>query len=69
MKILPSFTHPQVVPNLYELILYSFFLLNTKENIVKDVCNQTVDGPQNISQWGPLTVWLAETVATNCYLL
>jgi len=33
MKILSSFTHPQVVPNLYEL----FLLLNTKEDILKNV--------------------------------
>ncbi len=40
MKILSSFTHPQVVPNLYE-----FFLLpNTKEDILKKVCNQAVLG-------------------------
>jgi len=39
IKILTSFTHPQVVPNLYE-----FLLLNTKEDL-KNVGNQTVDGP------------------------
>jgi len=32
MKILSSFTHPQVVPN-----LYVFVLLNTKEDIWKHV--------------------------------
>jgi len=31
MKILISFTHPQVVANLYE-----FLLLNTKEDILKN---------------------------------
>jgi len=31
MKILSSFTHPQVVANLYE-----FLLLNTKEDILKN---------------------------------
>jgi len=30
-----SFTHPYVVPNLYE-----FLLLNTKEDILKNVGNQ-----------------------------
>ncbi len=41
MKILSSFTHPQVVPNLYE-----FVLPNTKEDILKKVWKQfwgTVD--------------------------
>jgi len=33
------FTHPQVVPNLNE-----FLLLNTKEDVLKNVGNQTVDG-------------------------
>ncbi len=41
MKILSSFTHPQVVPNLYE---FFYFLLNTKEDILKKVCNQAVLG-------------------------
>jgi len=40
MKILSSFTQPQVVSNLN----YGF-LLNTKEDIFKNVGNQTVDGP------------------------
>ncbi len=39
MKILLSFTHPEVVPNLYEFVL----LLNT-EDILKNVGKQTVDG-------------------------
>ncbi len=41
MKILSSFTHPQVVPNLNE------FLSSAKHkiNILKNACNQTVDGP------------------------
>jgi len=39
-KKLSSFTHPQVVSNLYE-----FLLLNTKEDISKNVSNQTVDRP------------------------
>jgi len=34
MKMLSSFTHPQVVANLY--------LLNTKEDIMKNDWNQTV---------------------------
>ncbi len=38
MKILSSFTLPQVVPNLHEC------LLNTKEDILKKVCNQAVLG-------------------------
>ncbi len=40
MKILSSFTHPQVVPNLYEFLV----LPNTKEDILKKVCNQAVLG-------------------------
>jgi len=40
MNILSSFTHLQVVPNLYE-----FLLLNTKEAFLKNVGNQTVDVP------------------------
>jgi len=36
-------------------------LLNTKEDILKNVGNQTVDGPLTKkycgSQWGPLTAW------------
>ncbi len=39
MKILSSFTHSQVVPN-----MYLFVLLNTKEDILKKVCNQAVLG-------------------------
>ncbi len=35
-----SFTQPQIVPNLYEFL---FFLLNTLEDILKNVNNQTVD--------------------------
>jgi len=40
-----------------------FLLLNTKEDILKNVGNQTVNGPHwgkkyYGSQWGPLTVWL-----------
>jgi len=35
MKILPSFTHPQVVANLYDF----FLLLNTKEDILKNDWN------------------------------
>ncbi len=38
MKIL-SFTHPQVVPNLYE-----FALPNTKEDILKNIGNRAVLG-------------------------
>jgi len=34
-----SFSHPQVVQNLYE-----FLLLDTKEDILKNVGNQTVVG-------------------------
>ncbi len=33
MKILSSFTHPQVVPNLYECLV----LLNTKEDVLNNV--------------------------------
>jgi len=35
MKILSSFTHPQVVANLYDF----FLLLNTKEDILKNDWN------------------------------
>jgi len=35
MKILSSFTHPQVVANLYDF----FLLLNTKEDILKNDLN------------------------------
>ncbi len=36
MKMLSSFTHPQVVPNLHE-----FLLLNTNKDILKNICNWT----------------------------
>jgi len=39
MKILLSFTHPQDVLNLYEI------LLNSKDDILKNVGNQTFAGP------------------------
>ncbi len=35
-----NITHTQVFPNLYE-----FLLLNTKEDILKNVGNQTLSGP------------------------
>ncbi len=38
MKILSSFTHPHIVPNLYEFL----FILNIKEDILKNTVNQTV---------------------------
>jgi len=38
--ILSSFTHRQVLPNLYAFL----YLLNTKQDILKNVGNQTVDG-------------------------
>ncbi len=41
MKILSSFTHPQVVPNLYEFLCSAE---HTKEDILKKVCNQAVLG-------------------------
>jgi len=37
MKIWSSITHPHVIPNLYE------FLLNAKEDILKNLGNQIVD--------------------------
>jgi len=37
MKFLSLFTHPHCFKN--------FFFLNTKEDILKNVGNQTVDGP------------------------
>jgi len=40
MKILSSFTHPQVISNLHE------YLSSAKhKDILKNVSNQTVDGP------------------------
>ncbi len=43
MKILSSFTHSHVVPN------QSFFLLlNTKEDTLKNVGNQTVDSSHRL---------------------
>ncbi len=39
-KIISSFTHPQVVPNLYECICSA----EHKEDILKKVCNQAVLG-------------------------
>jgi len=37
IKILSSFTHPQVIPNLYEF--------HQKDDIMKNMDNQTFDGP------------------------
>jgi len=53
MKILSLFTHPEVVSTCMRV----FLLLNTKEYILKNVGNQTVDGhhgifPYYVSQWG-----------------
>jgi len=42
MKILSSFTHPQVVPNLYEFISS---VEHKKKDILNNVGNQPVDGP------------------------
>ncbi len=39
MKIMSSFTHSHVIPN-----MYTFLMLNTKEDILKNAGNQTVDG-------------------------
>jgi len=41
MKILSSFTHPQVVSNLYEFLSSAE---QKKGDILKNVGNQTVDG-------------------------
>jgi len=41
MQILSLFTHCNVVPNLYSL----YFVLNTKEDFLKNVANQAVAGP------------------------
>jgi len=41
-----SFTRPQVVSNVYEFL----FLLNTKEDILKNVGNQRVNGPHSIAK-------------------
>ncbi len=43
VKIQSSFIHTHAIPNLYECF---FFLLNSKDNILKNMGNQTVDGPQ-----------------------
>jgi len=40
MKIQASFDHPQLILN-----LNLFILLNTKEDILKNMDNQTVDWP------------------------
>ncbi len=45
MKILSSFTHPQVVPNLYEFIS----AVDNKRRILKNVGNQSFGG----SHWLP----------------
>ncbi len=62
MKILSSFTHPQVVPNQYEFLLW-----NVREEILNNVGNhQAVACPHWLSsmyrsvkyfrgQWGPET--------------
>jgi len=42
MNILSSFTHTQIAANLYS------FLLNTKEDILKNAGNQTVDVPTTV---------------------
>ncbi len=53
--------HPRLVSNLCELF---FQLLNTKKDILKNICNQSVDGrhwvgkKQYWSQWLRSTVWL-----------
>jgi len=49
-------------------LVYEFPLLNTKEDILKNACNQTVVidiaidfqsmEEKKIKQWGPSTVWL-----------
>ncbi len=53
MKMLSSFTHPQVVLNLYEFIL----LLNTKEQFLVSTDFQSFYSYYG-SQCGPATVWL-----------
>jgi len=52
MKILPSFTK-----------INFFLVLNTKEDILKNVSNQTVDGPQ----WFPLyfNLWSINCLITD----
>ncbi len=57
-KIMSSFTHPQFVPNLY----YFFLLLNTKEDILNNVGNQTVDGSHSIF----FILWVL-MATINCY--
>jgi len=54
-----------VVPNLYE-----FFLLKTKEVILKNVANQKVVGSNWLDlQWLPPTVWLFTKHSFKCLLL
>ncbi len=62
MKMLSSFSHPHVVPNLHEFLSY----VEHKKSILKNAGNQTVDGPHWLpyylypfcgSQWGSTTVW------------
>ncbi len=48
-KIMSLFTHPHLIPHLY----VCFSGLNTKENILKNTGNQTVDG----SHWLPSCGW------------
>jgi len=50
-----EFTQPQAVPNLCDF----FFFCWTQNNILKNVCNQTVNEPFfYFCQCGPSTVWL-----------
>ncbi len=55
---------PLYCPKPVGILLLFFLVLNTKLDILKKVCNQTVACPQTKkkkdygSQWGPATVWL-----------
>jgi len=57
MKILSSFTHPQVVANLYEFIL----LLNTNEDILMAPLTSIVEKKYYGNQWCPTTVWFFQS--------
>ncbi len=53
MKILSSFTHPQV-----DQTCMNVFVLNTKEDILKNEGNRAVFFSYYWSQWCPKTAWL-----------
>jgi len=64
MKILSSFTHPQVVANLYEFIL----LLNTNEDILMAPLTSIVEKKYYGNQWCPTTVWFQSFFKISCFV-